>query len=37
MERQTQEPMLIDAVIHDIGDPRMTAKLAQLDKAVPWD
>ena len=37
MERKTQEPMLIDAVIHDIGDPKMAAKLDQLDKAVPWD
>jgi transposase, IS5 family len=37
MERKTQAPMLIDAVIHDIGDPRMTAKLDQLDRAVPWD
>jgi len=37
MERKTQAPLLIDAVIHDIGDPRMTAKLDQLDKAVPWD
>jgi len=37
MERKSQEPTLIDAVIHDIGDPRMTARLDQLDKAVPWD
>lgn len=37
MERKTQAPTLIDAVIHDIGDPTMTAKLDQLDKAVPWD
>ncbi|MCX5658688.1 MAG: hypothetical protein NTW19_03075, partial [Planctomycetota bacterium] len=36
MERQTQEPMLIDAVLHDIGDPRRTARLDQLDRAVPW-
>lgn len=37
MERKTQEPTLIDAVIQDIGDPRMSAKLDRLDKAVPWD
>jgi len=37
MERKTQAPMLIDAVIHDIGDPKMTARLDQLDQAVPWD
>lgn len=37
MERKTQPPTLIDAVIHDIGDPTMTARLDQLDRAVPWD
>lgn len=36
MERKNQAPLLIDAVISDIGDPKMTAKLDQLDKAVPW-
>ena len=37
MERKTHAPTLIDAVIDDLGDPKMTAKLDQLDKAVPWD
>jgi hypothetical protein len=37
MERQTQAPTLIDAVIHDIGDPKMTAKLDKLGATVPWD
>ncbi|MCE9589043.1 MAG: transposase [Planctomycetes bacterium] len=36
MERKSQAPTLIDAVIHDIGDPNMTARLDQLDRAVPW-
>jgi len=36
MERKSQAPTLIDAVIHDIGDPKMTARLDQLDRAVPW-
>ncbi|MCX5659615.1 MAG: IS5 family transposase [Planctomycetota bacterium] len=36
MERKTQAPMLMDAVIHDLGDPKMMAKLGQLDRAVPW-
>jgi len=36
MERKSQAPKLIDAVIHDIGDPKMTARLDQLDRAVPW-
>lgn len=37
MERKTQPPTLIDAVIHDIGDPTITATLGQLDRGVPWD
>jgi len=37
MERQTQPHTLIDAVIADIGDPTMTAKLDKLNAAVPWD
>ncbi len=37
MERETQAPTLIDAVIHDLGDPTMTAKLDKLNAVVPWD
>ena len=37
LERPTQAPTLMEAVIHDIGDPKMTAQLDQLDRAVPWE
>jgi IS5 family transposase len=37
MERKAQAPTLIDAVIDDLGDPKMAAQLNQLDQAVPWD
>ncbi len=37
MERTTQPATLIDAVIDDIGDPKMMAKLNKLDDAVPWE
>lgn len=37
MERKSQEPTLMDAVIQDLGDPRMTARLDRLDQVVPWD
>ena len=37
MERTTQPATLIDAVIDDIGDPKMMAKLNKLDYAVPWE
>lgn len=36
MERKSQEPTLMDAVIQDIGAPRMTARLNRLDQVAPW-
>ena len=37
MECQIQAPTRIDAVIHDLGAPTMTARLDQLDQAVLRD
>lgn len=37
MERTTQPPTLIDAVIDDLGDPKIMAKFDTLDGAVPWE
>lgn len=36
MERKTHEPMLIDGLTAELGDPRMTVQLRRLGGAVPW-
>lgn len=37
MERKTHEPMLIDGLTADLGDPHMMGQLARLDQVVPWE
>ena len=36
MERQHAQPTLMDGYIADLGDPKMAAKLDQLDQTIPW-
>ena len=36
MERKHAEPTLMDGYLADLGDPKMTAKLDQLDRLIPW-
>lgn len=37
MERRRTQPTLMDAWVSDLGDPKLRAKLARLDAAVPWE
>ena len=36
MERKHAEPTLMDGYIADLGDPKMAARLDQLDQTIPW-
>jgi IS5 family transposase len=36
MERRRTQPTLVDDFVSELGDPRIRAKLARLDAAVPW-
>lgn len=36
MERRASQPTLMDGYISELGDPRIRAKLARLNDAVPW-
>jgi len=37
MERKRAEPTLMDGYMADLGDPKMAAKLDQLDRTIPWE
>lgn len=37
MERKINEPMLIDGLTAELGDPRMIVQLQRLERAVPWE
>ena len=37
MERKCAEPTLMDGYLADLGDPKMAAKLDQLDRTIPWE
>ena len=37
MERKVAQPTLMDGYIADLGDPKMAAKLDQLDRTIPWE
>ncbi len=37
MERKHAEPTLMDGYMADLGDPKMAAKLDQLDRTIPWE
>jgi len=37
MERQHADPTLMDGYMADLGDPKMAAKLDQLDRTIPWE
>lgn len=37
MERREMEPTLIDGLTADLGGPRTTALLDQLDRSIPWE
>lgn len=37
MERRRTQPTLLDGYLSDLGDPKIRAKLARLDAAVPWE
>ena len=37
MERKTHEPMFIDGMITDLGDPQTIRQLEQLDALIPWE
>ena len=36
MERKHAAPTLMDGYMADLGDPKMAAKLNQLDQTIPW-
>jgi len=36
MERKTTEPTFMDGYVADLGDPKMMAKLDQLNQTIPW-
>jgi IS5 family transposase len=36
MERKAAQPTLMDGYVADLGDPKMAAKLDQLDQMIPW-
>ena len=37
MERKTHEPMLIDGMTADLGDPQTINQLEQLNRVIPWE
>jgi len=37
MERKTHEPMLIDGMAADLGDPQTINPLEQLNRVIPWE
>jgi IS5 family transposase len=37
MERRRTQPTLMDDYVSELGDPKIRAKLARLNAAVPWD
>ena len=37
MERKTHEPMLIDGMTADLGDPQTINQLEQLNAVIPWE
>ncbi len=36
MERKGTQPTFMDGYVADLGDPKMAAKLDQLDRTIPW-
>ena len=36
MERKGTQPTFMDGYVADLGDPKMAAKLDQLDRRIPW-
>ena len=36
MERKITQPTFMDGYVADLGDPKMAAKLNQLDQTIPW-
>ena len=36
MERKGTEPTFMDGFVADLGDPKMAARLDQLDRTIPW-
>jgi IS5 family transposase len=37
MERRRTQPTLIDGFVSELGDPKLRAKLARLNAAMPWE
>ena len=36
MERKGTQPTFMDGFVADLGDPKMAARLDQLDRTIPW-